>query len=694
MRKKKVVVLTMNPDAGQSYRANLEEAVGEENLEIQVYTPSTYRNAGNVANADAYLISTGSIDYEDEIIDRIPLGMPVVDTTVAFRKQSIDQIARIPKGTRCLFVNTTEPLALEGIVALNKFSLYNVLLTPMYPGSREYPDIHVAITPGEPQLVPPYVDRVYDLGHRYLTPGTIGKMLAEIDVEYILETEKFRTYSNQFHPFDCNESPLLGKATQMEAGVDLLINAMEGGGIGINEAENIFCINRNAMEILGLEEKKWIGRPYKEALPFLDFEVYSAQREEKKAFEKLVQYGDTSLNVSIHIIWYNKKFRGLFVALQRFNDVEDRQHNARLRLLNRGYTAKYTFDDIIGESQAMVETCRMARKMAKTNSAIVITGESGTGKELLASAIHNASLRASGPYIAINCAAMPENLLESELFGYENGAFTGAKKGGKLGLFECAHGGTLFLDEMEGMSPALQVKLLRVLQEKEVMRLGGTKIIHVDVRIIAATNVDMEAMVRDGAIRKDLYYRLNTMELTLPPLRRRREDIPLLIRHIQTEIGANFVLSQPVMNQIMAHDWDGNVRELKNYVEFFQCLGKKEICLDDLPRRLRSGEAPRPVLVQAAKTQRPEQKKQAEPGDWTEEQRFVLRCLYNSYQEGKLIGRRAICQEARRIQLLLTEQEVRNQLKQLEDMGLVKVGTGRAGSRLTPEGVVLLSGGI
>ena len=138
------------------------------------------------------------------------------------------------------------------------------------------------------------------------------------------------------------------------------------------------------------------------------------------------------------------------------------------------------------------------------------------------------------------------------------------------------------------MSLALQVKLLRVLQEKEVMRLGGTKIIHVDVRIIAATNVDMEAMVRDGAIRKDLYYRLNTMELTLPPLRRRREDIPLLIRHIQTEIGANFVLSQPVMNQIMAHDWDGNVRELKNYVEFFQCLGKKEICLDDLPRRLRS----------------------------------------------------------------------------------------------------------
>ena len=244
------------------------------------------------------------------------------------------------------------------------------------------------------------------------------------------------------------------------------------------------------------------------------------------------------------------------------------------------------------------------------------------------------------------------------------------------------------------MSPALQVKLLRVLQEKEVMRLGGTKIIHVDVRIIAATNVDMEAMVRDGAIRKDLYYRLNTMELTLPPLRRRREDIPLLIRHIQTEIGANFVLSQPVMNQIMAHDWDGNVRELKNYVEFFQCLGKKEICLDDLPRRLRSGEAPRPVLVQAAKTQRPEQKKQTEPGNWTEEQRFILRCLYNSYQEGKLIGRRAICQEARRIQLLLTEQEVRNQLKQLEDMGLVKVGTGRAGSRLTPEGVVLLSGGI
>ncbi len=688
MKKKKVAIMTMNSNAGQSYRANLEEAVGKDELDIQIYTPAVYRSAGDVSDVDAYLLSTSSIDYEDEITDRIPLGVPVVDTTVAFRKQDIDRVAKIPKDTRCLFVNSTEPLALEGIVALNKVSLYNVILTPFYPGGRDYPDIHVAITPGEPQLVPPYVEQVYDLGHRHLTPRTVTKLMVALDMEYVLDTERFRRYSSQFHPFDCNESPLLGKSLQMEAGVDLLINAMEGGGIGINEAENIFCINRNAMEILDLQEKKWVGRPYKEALPFLDFRMYSEQKEQKRSFDKLVQYGDTSLNVSVHTIWYNGKFRGLFVALQRFSDVEDKQHNARLRLINRGHTAKYTFDDIVGESQAMVETCRMARKMARTNSAIVITGESGTGKELLASAIHNASLRASGPYIAINCAAMPENLLESELFGYENGAFTGAKKGGKLGLFECAHRGTLFLDEIEGMSRALQVKLLRVLQEKEVMRLGGTKIIHVDVRIIAATNVDMEAMVRDGAIRKDLYYRLNTMGLTLPPLRERREDIPLLIRHIQQEVGADFELSQPVMARIMEHDWDGNVRELKNYVEFFQCLGKKEICLEDLPYRLRQKDQHRAgELRQTVPLKAPEQ-----PG-WTEEQRFILHCLYNSYREGRLIGRRTICQEAKQVKLLLTEQEVRSQLKQLEDMGLVRVGAGRAGSRLTPEGVVALSGG-
>ena len=338
----------------------------------------------------------------------------------------------------------------------------------------------------------------------------------------------------------------------------------------------------------------------------------------------------------------------------------------------------------------------MARKMAASNSAILITGESGTGKELLASAIHNESSRAKYPYIAINCAAMPEHLLESELFGYEEGAFTGARKNGKVGLFEHAHRGTLFLDEIEDMSPSLQVKLLRVLQEKEIMRVGGTKIINVDVRIIAATNVNLDSMVQDGLIRKDLYYRLNTMQLELPPLRSRREDILPLVQHFCHQDRLHFRLSDAVMNRFMQHHWDGNIRELKNCMEYFQCLEKDIIQPEDLPRQFRrtSRSTPQPdspVLYPQRQSLPTETSSERRLSD---EENFVLQCLYQAFCEKRLIGRRTICDLAQEGHQMLTEQEIRKILKNLEASGLVKVGSGRAGSRLTPAGVALMQKGM
>ena len=178
---------------------------------------------------------------------------------------------------------------------------------------------------------------------------------------------------------------------------------------------------------------------------------------------------------------------------------------------------------------------------------------------------------------------MPENLLESELFGYEEGAFTGARKGGKPGLFEFAHGGTLFLDEVEGMSTALQCKLLRVLQEREIMRVGGNRIISVDVRIVAATNEDLERRVEEGSFRRDLYYRLNTLPVLIPPLREREGDLLLLIDHFCRNIGASFTLSPELERLLLAHQWRGNIRELRNVVEYFSYLGHTVVGVEELP---------------------------------------------------------------------------------------------------------------
>lgn len=243
----------------------------------------------------------------------------------------------------------------------------------------------------------------------------------------------------------------------------------------------------------------------------------------------------------------------------------------RAKKIIRNLEAKYTFDDIIGDSALIREAIDKAKLAASTPATVVLTGESGTGKELFAHAIHNASDRKYNQFIRVNCAAISENLLESELFGYEEGAFTGASKGGKVGLFEKANGGTLFLDEISELSIGMQAKLLRVLQEKEVLRVGATKPISINVRILSATNVNLEKAVEEKRFRKDLYYRLNYFPILLPPLRERSGDIEKLsfhfLRLLSEEYGRSIEeISDSVINKMLSMNWPGNVRELANFI--------------------------------------------------------------------------------------------------------------------------------
>lgn len=233
---------------------------------------------------------------------------------------------------------------------------------------------------------------------------------------------------------------------------------------------------------------------------------------------------------------------------------------------------RYSLDSIVGESRAIKAVKAMIERAARSNSTVLILGESGTGKELVANAIHKISAQRDGPFVKINCAAIPESLLESELFGYAEGAFTGAKAGGKPGKFELANGGTIFLDEIGDMSPSVQAKLLRVLQEREVERIGSNKPVKINARIIAATNQDLESKIRTGAFRADLYYRLNVLTIKVPPLRERIEDIPLLVSHFIEKFNKVFGaavqdISPQALSILLHHSWPGNVRELENVVE-------------------------------------------------------------------------------------------------------------------------------
>ncbi|HDR4559848.1 sigma-54-dependent Fis family transcriptional regulator [Bacillus cereus] len=268
----------------------------------------------------------------------------------------------------------------------------------------------------------------------------------------------------------------------------------------------------------------------------------------------------------------------MFHDIQQFKALGDQISEMESKLsyyqteLQRLQEGRLSFQSIIGESVKMKEVKTMALKVSKSRSTVLMRGESGTGKELFAHAVHRASPRASGTFIRLNCAAIPRELLEAELFGYEEGAFTGAKKGGKPGKIELADKGTLFLDEIGDMSLDMQVKLLRVLQEKEIERIGGTKIQKIDVRFIAATHRNLREMVQRGEFREDLYYRLNVFEIDIPPLRERKEDMihitEFLIKKLNGELGSNVIsLDERVRDIFMEHDWPGNIRELENVLE-------------------------------------------------------------------------------------------------------------------------------
>lgn len=260
-----------------------------------------------------------------------------------------------------------------------------------------------------------------------------------------------------------------------------------------------------------------------------------------------------------------------------FNDVSELQHLSKKSAVlqddtKKSRTGKYSFDSLIGTSKVIEKVKRIAGRAANTDSNVLVTGESGTGKEVFVHAIHNASLRRHKPFIKINCAAIPSELLESELFGYEEGAFTGAKRGGKRGKVEMADGGTLLLDEIGDMPLDMQAKLLRVLQEKEVERIGGEGSVKVDVRFMASTNKDLYQMVQDKLFREDLYYRLNVMHIMIPPLRERVEDVPLLAEELCYGIANRLGIhvngfSEDIMAILMQYHWPGNIRELENVIE-------------------------------------------------------------------------------------------------------------------------------
>ncbi len=353
--------------------------------------------------------------------------------------------------------------------------------------------------------------------------------------------------------------------------LDTMLAHVDEGIIALDRNGAVQAINPVMTRLLGILREEALERPLSDVAPMLAPLI--ADSAEGSDY-RVVNLGTRSLVVSRIPVVTQGVATGTILKCQDTELVERADRRIRSSRRPNRFTARYHLYQILGESHAIRTTARLAGQYARTHSTVLITGESGTGKELLAQGIHNASERMKGPFVAINCAALPETLLESELFGYEEGAFSGSRKGGKPGLFELAHTGTIFLDEIGDMPLSLQTRLLRVLQEQEVLRLGGTEPTPINVRIIAATHRNLAQRMADGDFREDLYYRINILRLYAPPLRERPEDIPELARHLVKDVAARLGLAVDtralldiLLPAMTAYAWPGNVREVENIIE-------------------------------------------------------------------------------------------------------------------------------
>ncbi len=341
------------------------------------------------------------------------------------------------------------------------------------------------------------------------------------------------------------------------------------GIVAIDKNGGLNLINKAASDLAGLSEKH-LGQKAEAVIPQLRLDkVLNSGQAELGLVEPIFGQHVAINSVPIMIKGWPV---GAIATFQPVKALQEMESRVRRKMHQRGLTARLRFPDIICENAAMRKIVALAEEYSRVDSNVLILGETGTGKEVFAQSIHNASNRRHGPFVPVNCAALPETLLESELFGYVEGAFTGAAKSGKVGLFEQAHRGTIFLDEISEVTPRLQARLLRVLQEKEIMRLGDDRLVPVDVRIVAATNQDLRKMVQAGSFRSDLYYRLNILRLELPPLRERPEDILPMLRQFLSHYAARFGKPEkqlsPAAGEIFRrYAWPGNVRELKNIAE-------------------------------------------------------------------------------------------------------------------------------
>lgn len=682
---KTIAILNYDPKSADIYAAQIEN-VFSNNVIVTKYSINSGPPSGSIT-ADLVLVQNEDVFQRTK--DSIPEETPLIFCNRTISKEGYYKILNIPEYSEIYILDETLEMAKDIISIIYERGIRNLTLLPASPENIATLMNKTVIILGQSSIVPEDAKEIINIGSSLLDVSTIISIGFRLKIDYIIQNKDIQSSYSEIIPANFGLAEMLGKFNITEGMLNVLLNVIEDGVININLSGEINSLNKKARQILGIEDETLNYCNGIERFPDIPFEDVLENRRPIK--DKLIKINGYDVIVSIDPIFHSGKLFGAYAIMKEFGEAELKQHKFRTRIIGKGHRAKYNFNNIIGRSEEIVNCKEKAMRMADSNSTVLIIGDSGTGKELFAQAIHNNSVRRNYQFVVINCGALPESLLESELFGYEEGSFTGARKGGKPGLFELAHNGTLFLDEIGEMPLSLQSRLLRVLQERQVMRLGGDRLIDIDVRLIAATNRNINEMVRKGEFREDLFYRLNVLKLKVPSLNSRKEDIPLIVESLKQSFNGSFELTDTALDALMKHDWRGNVRELKNYVEYLVNLNIELVDAADLPFY---GDDPDEMQVENISSEHsqsnPVEMLRETAGKTIDSHIFVLRQLEKGFKENKRLGRRSIYKACENNNLFISEQEIRTILMNLEKCGMAKILKGRGGSVITEKGLEIL----
>lgn len=677
MTRNRIVIVSADEKVSIGYKNQLESIFGHE-IEIELLT---LEEDPEIFLGFDLVIAASHAIYED-VKKKAPLNAKIITVIRNLNTLELQKVFNIEPGCTALVVSNYLNAAQETVNLLNELGLDHIKYIPFCPGcglkQSVLDSVDLAITAGASHFVPSSVNRIIDLGLKVIDISTVVEIILTLGLP--LERINLFTlrYMKEFIGLNRNISDLKSR-------LETVLDASTNGILALDLNGNIVFMNKNSEIYLSPITPIVVGTnisEYCNNTSFINFVTSLNDRE-----SDIFKINKKDVIVSKEYLKSTDKITGTVVSFGYVSEIQNIEKEIRKKLNIKGNVARYDFKDIIGTSKSIRNVVEIARKSARTDLSVLLLGENGTGKELFAQAIHRNSTRRDAPFVAVNFAALPENLIESELFGYEEGAFTGAKKGGKLGLFELAHNGTFFLDEIGDAPLSLQARLLRVIQEKEVLRIGGVSPIPVDVRVIAASNKDLKELINQNLFRKDLYYRINPITLRIPSLRERKEDIKTIIQYYMNSLHSKKTFSEDATQKLMDYHWPGNVRELQNLVHYVvELVDNKEINLADLPHDITGGyEEPSSPVDKVSTAHREYLDKLEMHGD--------LRIFSNVLDELEA-AERTYTKAGRsylRSRLLdrgvpVTDNTMRKILFILEEMDYINIGATKQGTKITEKG--------